>query len=69
VCKIWYEMYHGQFSTISKKGKDIPGSLYGFDVSRGPYFLENRLTDSGEFITLKLLPRFTPRKISATRFC
>jgi hypothetical protein len=33
-----------------------------------PHFLDNPLTDGGEFVTLMHQPRFTPKKISDTHF-
>jgi hypothetical protein len=54
------------------KGKAIPvtgrGDPYGFGKSRLPYFLDNRLTDGGEVVSLKRRPPFTP-KIPGTHFC
>jgi hypothetical protein len=39
----------------SKKSKAIPltgrGDSYGCEMSKRPYFLENRLTDGGEVIS------------------
>jgi hypothetical protein len=34
-----------------------------------PHFLENRLTDGGEVVSLIRRPPFTPRKIPDTHFC
>jgi hypothetical protein len=55
------------------KGKAIPvtgrGGLYGSEISRLPHFLDNRLTDGGEVVSLTLLPPFTTRKIPGTHFC
>jgi hypothetical protein len=55
------------------KGKAIPvtgrGGPYGSETSRLPQFLDNRLTDGGEFVSLTHRPRFTPRKIAGTHFC
>jgi hypothetical protein len=54
------------------KGKAIPvigrGDTQGCETSRSPYFLDNRLTDGGLFVSLTRLPPFTPRKIPATHF-
>jgi hypothetical protein len=36
---------------------------------RLPHFVDNRPTDGGEFVSLKLRPPFTPRKIPGTDFC
>jgi hypothetical protein len=37
--------------------------------SRLPHFLDNRLTDVGEVVSLTPRPPFTPRKIPGTHFC
>jgi hypothetical protein len=56
--------------TIKNKVKAIPvtgrGGLYGCETSRFPNFLENRVTDGGEVVSLKRRPPFTPRKIVGT---
>jgi hypothetical protein len=55
------------------KGKTITvaghGDPYGCETSRLPYFLENRLTDGGEFVSLTRWPPFTPKNIAGTHFC
>jgi hypothetical protein len=37
--------------TINNKGKEIPvtgrGGPYGYETSKSPHFLDNRLTDGG----------------------
>jgi hypothetical protein len=38
-------------------------------VVRIPHFLENRLTEDGEVVSLMRRPLFTPRKIPGTHFC
>jgi hypothetical protein len=38
-------------------------------MSRFPHFLDNRLTDGGEVVSLSFWPFFTPRKIPGTHFC
>jgi hypothetical protein len=37
-------------------------------MSRLPYFLDSRLTDGGEVVSLTRRPPFTPRKIPGTHF-
>jgi hypothetical protein len=56
-----------------KKGKAAPVTgrryPYGAEASRLPHVLDNRLTDSGEVVSLKHRPPFTPSKILGTQFC
>jgi hypothetical protein len=40
-----------------------------YETSRLPHFLNNRLTDDGEVLSLTHWPPFTPRKIPGTHFC
>jgi hypothetical protein len=58
---------------VKVKGKDIPVTGHegpeGCQTSRLPHFLDNRLTDGGEVVSLKRRPPFTPRKIPGTHFC
>jgi hypothetical protein len=42
--------------------------LWDCETSRLPHFLDSRLTDAGEVLSLMLQP-FTPRKIPGTYFC
>jgi hypothetical protein len=55
------------------KGKAIPvpgvGGPQGCETSRLSHFLDNRLTDGGEVVSLTRVPPFTPRKIPGTHFC
>jgi hypothetical protein len=55
------------------KGKAIPvtgyGVPYGCERSSLPHFLDNRLTDGGEVVSLTHWPPSTPRKIPGTHFC
>jgi hypothetical protein len=55
------------------KGKTIPatgrGNPQGCETSRLPHFLDNRLTDGGEFVSHICQLPFTPRKITGTHFC
>jgi hypothetical protein len=54
-------------------GKTIPvtgrGSPKACETSRFPHFLDNRLTDDGEVVSLTRRPPFTARKIPGTHFC
>jgi hypothetical protein len=56
-----------------KRGKAITLTGHegpqGCETSRFPHFLDNRLTDGGEVISLTCLPPITPRKIPGTHFC
>jgi hypothetical protein len=45
------------------------GGPYGCETSRLPQFLENRLTDGGEVVSLLHRPPFTHRKNLGTHFC
>jgi hypothetical protein len=55
------------------KGKSIPvtgrGGPYGCEMLRLPHFLDNRLTDDGEVVSLTRRPTFTTRNIPGTYFC
>jgi hypothetical protein len=42
------------------------GGLWGCETSRLPHFIENRLKDGGEVVSLTRWPPFTPRKIPGT---
>jgi hypothetical protein len=54
-------------------GKSVPvtgrGGPYGFERSRLPHFLDSRLIDGGEVVSLTRRPSFTPREIPDTNFC
>jgi hypothetical protein len=57
-----------------KKGKAIPVTVregpYGCETSRIPHFLNNRLTDGSEAVSLTRRPAaLYPRKIPGTHFC
>jgi hypothetical protein len=54
----------GEVIAVTGRG----GSLV-CETSRFPFFLDNRLTDGGEVVSLKRWPLFTPRKIPGTHFC
>jgi hypothetical protein len=45
------------------------GGPQGCERSRVPYFLDNRLRDGGEVVSLTRRPSFTTRKIPGTHFC
>jgi hypothetical protein len=54
--------------SLPLKGKAIPvtareGTL-GYETSRFPHLLDNRLTDGGEFVGLTRRPPFTPQEDS-----
>jgi hypothetical protein len=55
------------------EGKTIPvrgrGGSKGCETSRLSHFLDNRLTDGGEVVSLTCQTPFTPRKIPGTHFC
>jgi hypothetical protein len=55
------------------KREAIPVTGHGgpqrYETSRLPYFLDNRLTDGGEVVSLTRRPPFTTRKIVGTHFC
>jgi hypothetical protein len=54
---------------VKKKGKAIPlTGRGGVEVSRLPYFLDNRFTEGGEVVGFTRRPPFTPRKILGTHF-
>jgi hypothetical protein len=56
-----------------KKGKAIPvigcGGRSGCETTRLPHFLDNRLTDGGEAVSLTRRPPYNPRNIPGTHFC
>jgi hypothetical protein len=65
----------GDLATVTKqngKGKAIPITGHEgpqrFKRSRFPHFLDNRLTDGGEVVSIMHWPPFTPRKIPGTHF-
>jgi hypothetical protein len=51
-----------------KKGKAVhvtgQGDPWGCETSRLPHFLDNRLTDGGEVVSLTRRPSFTPQEDS-----
>jgi hypothetical protein len=58
---------------VKKKGEAIPvtghGDRQGCETSRLPHFLDSRLVDGGEVVSLTRRPPFTPRKIPGTHLC
>jgi hypothetical protein len=57
---------------VEIEGKAIPvtgrGGPYGCETSRSPYFLDNRLTDGGEVVSLMRRTSFTPQEDSRYSF-
>jgi hypothetical protein len=51
-------------TTVSKYLKKI--TIFKYETSRLPHFLDTRLTDGGEIVGLTRLPLFTLRKIPGT---
>jgi hypothetical protein len=51
---------------VSVTGREGPE---GCETSRLPHFLDSRLTDGGEVVSLTRRPPFTARKIPGTHFC
>jgi hypothetical protein len=51
---------------VKVKGKAIPvtgrGNPYSSETSKLPHFLDNRLTDGGEVVSLTRRPPFTPQE-------
>jgi hypothetical protein len=45
------------------------GGPLGCERSRLHHFIDNRLTDGGEVVSLMRRPAFTARKIPGTHFC
>jgi hypothetical protein len=67
-------MYHSLVLRVKvKKGKANPltsrGGPEGCEWSRLPHFLDNRLTDGSEVVSLKRRLPFTAKKIPGTHFC
>jgi hypothetical protein len=57
---------------VKTAGKDIAvtgrGGPQGCETSRLPHFLDNRLTDDTEVVSLTRRPHFTPRNTPRTHF-
>jgi hypothetical protein len=64
--------FPGNYRSLLRR-KSVPvtdrGSPQGYETSRLQHFLENRLTDCGEAVSLMRRPLFTSRKIPGTHFC
>jgi hypothetical protein len=45
------------------------GGPYSCETSKLPHFLDNRITDDGEVVSLTRRAPFTPRKILGAHFC
>jgi hypothetical protein len=58
--------YIGKVKAIPVTGRE---GIMGCETLRLPHFLDNRLTDGGEVVSLTHRPPFTPRKIPDTHFC
>jgi hypothetical protein len=60
---IWERRHRGLFEG---EGKAIPvigcGRPWGCETSILPHFLDNRLTDGGEVVSLTLRPHFIPQE-------
>jgi hypothetical protein len=56
---------YGDANAIPVTGR---GGLQGFETSSLPHFVDKRLTDGGEVVSLTSRPPFIPRKIPGTHF-
>jgi hypothetical protein len=60
-------------NTSRKVSKGIPvtgrGGPWGCEMLRFPHFLDNRLINGGEVVSLTRRPPFTPRNVPGTHFC
>jgi hypothetical protein len=56
----------GKDKVISVTGR---GGPWVCEMSRLPHFLESRLTDGGEVVSITLRPNFNPKKIPGTQLC
>jgi hypothetical protein len=58
---------------VKVRGKAISvtgrGGPQGCETSGLPHFLDNRLTDGGEVVSLTRRPLFTPQEDPGTHFC
>jgi hypothetical protein len=65
-CESIYMLYHvtGKATRITGRG-----CSWGCETSRLPHFLDNRLTDGGEVVSLMLRPPIPSRKIPGSHFC
>jgi hypothetical protein len=61
---IWFQLH-----IIRRRKVTGRGGSYGCEKSRLPNFLDNRLADGGEVVSVTRRPPITPRKIPGTHFC
>jgi hypothetical protein len=61
---IYIYIYEG--TAIPVRGRR---GAYGCETSRFPHFLDNRVTDGGQVVSLTRRPPFSPRKFLGTHFC
>jgi hypothetical protein len=59
---------HTLSNRLKVRGFNINTFIYK-KTSRLPHFLDNRLTDGGEFVSLTRRLPFTPKNIPGTNFC
>jgi hypothetical protein len=61
------------FKKLPRKRKAIPVTgredPWGCETSRLSHFLDDRLTDGDEFVSLTRRPLFTPKKFPGNHFC
>jgi hypothetical protein len=68
--KLWNQLV--TLNVVGVESKAIPaigrGGPQGCETSSLPNFLDNRLTDGGEIVSLTRRSPFTPRKVCGTHF-
>jgi hypothetical protein len=68
-----FSWHSRSFRQLHYKGKAIPATgnwgPQGCETSRHPHFLDSRLTDGREVVSLMRRSSFTPKKIPGTHFC
>jgi hypothetical protein len=66
-------IYYDSEVSLAKDGKAAPATSregpQGRETSRLPHFLDNRLTDGGNVVSLTRRPPLTSRKIPGAHFC